>query len=127
MRVALAVFLLAAAAVAAPAGVAPAQAEELRRAVIFFPAQSAALSDLAQRVLDRQLALLDERALALTGDVMAEEGDDAAALSMARAEAVRDYLLARGVAPDQVSVSARLNAAAPAVAAELRPRRLLMN
>ncbi len=127
MRVALAVFLLAAAAAAAPAGVAPAQAEELRRAVIFFPAQSAALSDLAQRVLDRQLALLDERALALTGEAMAEEGDDAAALSLARAEAVRDYLLARGVAPDQVSVSAKLNAAAPAVAAELRPRRLLMN
>ncbi len=127
MRVALAVFLLAAAAVAAPAGVSSARAEDLRRAVIFFPAQSAALSDLAQRVLDRQLALLDERALALTGEAMAEEGDDAAALSLARAEAVRDYLLARGVAPDQVSVSAKLNAAAPAVAAELRPRRLLMN
>lgn len=127
MRVALAVFLLAAAAVAAPAGVSSARAEDLRRAVIFFPALSAALSDLAQHVLDRQLALLDERALALTGEATAEEGEAAPALSLARAEAVRDYLLARGVAPDQVSVAARLNASAPAVAAELRPRRLLMN
>ncbi len=136
MRFALTILLLAA-ALAAPAAFSPVQAQaqaqdrtpdqELRRAVVFFPAQSADLSELAQRVLDRQLALLERRPLALTGEATPEEGEAAPALSLARAEAVRDYLVARGVAPDQVTVSARVNAAAPATIAEMRPQRVLMN
>lgn len=134
MRFALTILLLAA-ALAAPAAFSPAQAQardrtpepELRRAVVFFPAQSASLSELAQHVLDRQLALLEQRPLALTGEATPDEGEAAPALSLARAEAVRDYLVARGVAPDQVTVSARVNATAPATIAEMRPHRVLMN
>lgn len=132
MRFALTILLLAA-ALAAPAAFPPVQAQdrapepELRRAVVFFPAQSANLSELAQRVLDRQLALLEQRPLALTGEATPDEGEAAPALSLARAEAVRDYLVARGVAPDQVTVSARVNATAPATIAEMRPHRVLMN
>lgn len=101
---------------------------EVRQAVVFFSEHSAGLSDLAQRVLDTQVALLDEdRSLALTGEASFDEGEDAPSLSLARAEVVRDYLLARGVMPERLTVAARVGGDLSAVTAEIRPFKLLMN
>lgn len=103
-----------------------------KQTIVFFSEQSADLSDLAQRVLDTQVALLDGADLTLTGEASLDEGDEAVALSLARAEAVRDYLLARGVEPGHVAVTgSRVNLPGergPMVSAELRQRQpLLLN
>jgi outer membrane protein OmpA-like peptidoglycan-associated protein len=101
---------------------------EARQAVVFFPEHSTGLSELAQRVLDTQVALLDDdRALALIGEASDDEGEDAPGLSLARAEVVRDYLLARGVVPERLIVAARVGRDLSAVTAEIRPLKLLMN
>ncbi len=98
--------------------------------VVFFSEQSAGLSDLAQRVLDTQVALLNDAELTLTGEASLDEGEEAAMLSLARAEAVRDYLLARGVEPGHVALGgSRISLpgeGGPMVSAELRPRQALL-
>ena len=102
----------------------------LKQTVVFFSEQSAGLSDLAQRVLDTQVALLDDAELTLTGEASLDEGDEAVMLSLARAEAVRDYLLARGIEPGHVAVTAsRISLpgeGGPMVNAELRQRQPML-
>lgn|GEM_PF-6027882 len=112
----------------APAAAQEKRPPEAKQAVVFFSERSAGLSDLAQRVLDTQVALLDDdRSVALLGEASFDEGDDALMLSLARAEVVRDYLLARGVTPERLTVAARVGHDLSAVTAEIRPLKLLMN
>lgn len=110
----------------------PAAAQEKRppeavQAIVFFSEYSTGLSDLAERVLDTQLALMEEdRSVALLGEASLNEGDDALVLSLARAEMVRDYLIARGVTPERLTVAARVGRDLSAVTAEIRPLKVLM-
>lgn len=101
------------------------------QAVIFFESRSSGLSPIARSVLDRQVQMIErhEQALplALVGQATPEEASEAEILSIRRAEAVRDYLVARGVRPENLMLGNRPRAEAPAVIATPAPAKLLIN
>jgi outer membrane protein OmpA-like peptidoglycan-associated protein len=82
-------------------------------AVIGFASGSANLSTDAQAILDRQAAVLarfpnDPVELVGHADtVEAPTASEQAALSQSRAEAVRAYLISRGIAPGRMTASGR--------------------
>ncbi len=119
---------------AAPIAVSVATAEERSgpvQSVVFFENRSTGLSPMARMVLDRQVQMIEERLqplpLALIGQATPDEASEAEILSIRRAEAVRDYLVARGVRPENLMLGNRPRAEAPAVIATPAPATVLIN
>ncbi|MBX3454749.1 OmpA family protein [Ferrovibrio sp.] len=119
---------------AAPIAASVATAEERSgpvQSVVFFENRSTGLSPMARMVLDRQVQMIEERLqplpLALIGQATPDEASEAEILSIRRAEAVRDYLVARGVRPENLMLGNRPRAEAPAVIATPAPATVLIN
>lgn len=77
---------------------------------VYFEKYSDALSDEARSVLDRQaealLKLVNVRVV-LFGHIDVDEAVDAEPLGLGRAEAVRRYLVSKGMPTGQISVASR--------------------
>ncbi len=133
MRSYLFAFIVAISPLAAAAEDRPAQpgqsSAQHGQSVVFFESRSSGLSPLARLVLDRQAEMLEQRQqpLALIGQAAPDEAMEAESLSVRRAEAVRDYLLARGVRPENLLLGNRPKGDAPAVIATPAPAAVLIN
>lgn len=79
---------------------------------VMFPANSSALDDRAKAVLDQQAEILrsyPDLAFTVWGHVDIDEANtvDGKALGFRRANAVRDYLVMHGIAPERITTDSR--------------------
>ncbi len=124
-------YLLAIAIAVSPIAAAAQDRSAPVQSVVFFEARSSGLSPMARMVLDKQVAMIEEKLqplpLALIGQATPDEASEAEIRSIRRAEAVRDYLVARGVRPENLLLGNRPKAEAPAVIATPAPATVLIN